>query len=322
MSARPSLVQPIKIARAYDQLAGLLRERITSGDLRVGDRLPSESALAEQAGVSRSTVREALRILEQGGLVERASPRIMVVADRSEGPGFRELRSALRQHNVTFHHLHEAMMTLDPELTRFAAQRADRSEGPGFRELRSALRQHNVTFHHLHEAMMTLDPELTRFAAQRADRSDVKELNEALEAQEEHLGHLAEWSRLDVEFHSMLAEIAANPALVIAREPISQLLMPALYRFMDTRDMAEHATKYHRRIVEEIEVRDPDTAAAVMRRHINDWRTAWERRGLDLHQEIIDFSSTDGGEPHSVEPTGSNEEERWDSSRAPRRSPV
>jgi DNA-binding FadR family transcriptional regulator len=272
------LVQPIKIARAYDQLAGLLRERITSGDLRVGDRLPSESALAEQAGVSRSTVREALRILEQGGLVERASPRIMVVADRSEDPGFRELRSALRQHNVTFHHLHEAMMTLDPELTRFAAQ--------------------------------------------RADRSDVKELNEALEAQEEHLGHLAEWSRLDVEFHSMLAEIAANPALVIAREPISQLLMPALYRFMDTRDMAEHATKYHRRIVEEIEVRDPDTAAAVMRRHINDWRTAWERRGLDLHQEIIDLSSTDGGEPHSVEPTGSNEEERWDSSRAPRRSPV
>ncbi|HEY2056466.1 MAG TPA: FCD domain-containing protein [Solirubrobacterales bacterium] len=278
MSVQPALVQPIKIARAYEQLAGLLRERITSGDLRVGDRLPSESALAEQAGVSRSTVREALRILEQGGLVERASPRIMVVADRSEDPGFRELRRALRQHNVTFHHLHEAMMTLDPELTRFAAI--------------------------------------------RADRSDLKELNEALAEQEKHLGHLAEWSRLDVEFHSMLAEISANPALVIAREPISQLLMPALYRFMDTREMAEHATKYHRRIVEEIEVRDPDTAAAVMRRHINDWRTAWERRGLDLHQEIFDLSSTADSEPRRVESTASNEEERWDSSRAPRRSPA
>ncbi len=278
MSEPSSLVQPIKIARAYEQLAGLLRERITNGDLRVGDRLPSESALAEQAGVSRSTVREALRILEQGGLVERASPRIMVVADRSEGPGFRELRRALGQHNVTFHHLHEAMMTLDPELTRFAAM--------------------------------------------RADRSDLKELNEALVEQEEHLGHLAEWSRLDVEFHSMLAEISANPALVIAREPISQLLMPALYRFMDTRDMAEHATKYHRRIVEEIEVRDPDTAAAVMRRHINDWRTAWERRGLDLHQEILDLSSTADPEPHTVESRDPNEEERWDSSRAPRRSPA
>jgi GntR family transcriptional regulator, transcriptional repressor for pyruvate dehydrogenase complex len=279
MSTRPTLVQPIKIARAYEQLAGLLRERITSGDLRVGDRLPSESALASQAGVSRSTVREALRILEQGGLVERASPRIMVVADRSGDPGFRELQLALRQHNVTFHHLHEAMMVLDPELTRFAAI--------------------------------------------RADRSDIKELNLALAAQEEHLGHLAEWSRLDVEFHSMLADISANPALIIAREPVSQVLIPALYRFMDTRDMAEHATKYHRRIVEEIEVRDPDTAAAVMRRHINDWRTAWEKRGLDLHQEILDLSYTTGSEPNTVNSTDPvEEEEKWDSSRAPRRSPA
>jgi len=280
VTARQGLVQPIKIARAYEQLAGLLRERITSGDLRVGDRLPSESALAEQAGVSRSTVREALRILEQGGLVERASPRIMVVADRSGDPSFRELRRALHQQNVTFHHLHEAMMTIDPELTRFAAI--------------------------------------------RADRSDVKMLHTALEAQERHLDHLAEWSRLDVEFHAMLAEMSANPALIIAREPISQLLLPALYRFMDTREMAEHATEYHRRIISEIEVRDPDTAAAVMRRHINDWRTAWEKRGLDLHQEILDLSYTTDGEPNSVVSTVQDEEEEkpWDSSRAPRRSPA
>src|SRR5690349_15889321 len=111
------LVSQIKIARAYEQLAQLLRERITSGDLHEGDRLPSETALAEQAGVSRSTVREALRILEQDGLVTRRSPRIMVVSDRSEDPVFRELRRELRRRNVTFHHLHEALMTFDPELT-------------------------------------------------------------------------------------------------------------------------------------------------------------------------------------------------------------
>jgi len=121
----------------------------------------------------------------------------------------------------------------------------------------------------------------------------------------------------------MLGEISANPALIIAREPVSQVLMPALYRFMDTRDMAEHATKYHRRIIEEIEVRDPDTAAAVMRRHINDWRTAWEKRGLDLHQEILDLSYTTDSEPNTVISTDPDEEEeKWDSSRAPRRSPA
>ena len=274
------LVQPIKIARAYEQLAGLLRERITSGDLREGDRLPSETALAKQAGVSRSTVREALRILEQGGLVERASPRIMVVADRSDVPAFRELRRELRRRNVTFHHLHEALMTFDPELTRFAAI--------------------------------------------RADHGDLQSLHEQLDAQERHLDHLAEWSRLDVEFHATLAELSANPALIIAREPISQLLLPALYRFMDTREMAEHATSYHRRIVNEIEVRDPDTAAAVMRRHINDWRSSWEKRGLDLHQEILDLSYTTKSEPNTlVSPHQEDqEEEKWASSRAPRRSPV
>jgi GntR family transcriptional repressor for pyruvate dehydrogenase complex len=273
------LVQPIKIARAYEQLAALLRERITSGDLREGDRLPSETALAKQAGVSRSTVREALRILEQGGLVERASPRIMVVSDRSDNPGFRELRRELRRRNVTFHHLHESLMTIDPELTRFAAI--------------------------------------------RADRSDLQSLHEMLEAQERHLDHLAEWSRLDVEFHATMGELSANPALIIAREPISQLLLPALYRFMDTREMAEHATNYHHRIVNEIEVRDPDTAAAVMRRHLNDWRTAWEKRGLDLHQEILDLSYTTKPEPNTVvSPHKEEERETWASSRAPRRSPV
>lgn len=273
------LVQPIKIARAYEQLAGLLRERITSGDLREGDRLPSETALAKQAGVSRSTVREALRILEQGGLVERASPRIMVVSDRSDNPSFRELRQELRKRNVTFHHLHEALSTFDPQLTRFAAI--------------------------------------------RASHSDLEALRQAIEEQERHLDHLAEWSRLDVEFHAMLAEMSANPALIIAREPISQLLLPALYRFMDTREMAEHATNYHRRIVDEIEVRDPDTAAAVMRRHLNDWRTAWEKRGLDLHQEILDLSYTTKSEPNTVVSSHQEEEERpWASSRPPRRSPV
>jgi GntR family transcriptional regulator, transcriptional repressor for pyruvate dehydrogenase complex len=237
----------VRVARAYEQLAALLRERITSGDLRVGERLPSESSLAEQAGVSRSTVREALRTLQEAGLIERASPRVMVVASRTDDPVFRELRHALRRRNVTFHHLHEALVTLEPELARFAAM--------------------------------------------RADAADIASLRDAIAAQERHLDHFKEWSRLDVEFHLAIAEVSANPALIIAREPITQLLLPTLHRFMDSRSMTEHATRYHRRIVGEIEAGDPDTAASVTRRHINDFRTAWEKRGLDFHQEILELDS-------------------------------
>jgi GntR family transcriptional regulator, transcriptional repressor for pyruvate dehydrogenase complex len=244
------IVSTVKVARAYEQLADLLRERITSGDLREGDRLPSETALAEQAGVSRSTVREALRTLEQAGLITRASPRVMVVAKQDEDPAFRELRHELRRRNVTFHHLHEALVTLEPELARFAAI--------------------------------------------RADAGDIREMRAMIAAQEANLDHFKEWSRLDVEFHLAIAETSANPALIIAREPISQVLLPTLHRFMDSIEMTEHATQYHRRMLSEIEAGDADTAAAVTRRHVNDFRVAWEKRGLDFHQEIMQLEAEAG----------------------------
>jgi GntR family transcriptional regulator, transcriptional repressor for pyruvate dehydrogenase complex len=51
------------------QIAAVLRERIVRGELVPGDPLPVEGALIEQLGVSKSVVREALRILEMEGLV-------------------------------------------------------------------------------------------------------------------------------------------------------------------------------------------------------------------------------------------------------------
>jgi GntR family transcriptional repressor for pyruvate dehydrogenase complex len=54
---------------AYQSLADGLREEITSGRLRPGDRLPTEPQLSAQSGLSRSTVREALRLLTSQHLI-------------------------------------------------------------------------------------------------------------------------------------------------------------------------------------------------------------------------------------------------------------
>ncbi|MBO0684496.1 MAG: winged helix-turn-helix transcriptional regulator, partial [Candidatus Dormibacteraeota bacterium] len=54
---------------AYLQVADQLRERILTGKLVAGERLPSEAELCEQFGVSRSTIREALRILSSRHLL-------------------------------------------------------------------------------------------------------------------------------------------------------------------------------------------------------------------------------------------------------------
>lgn len=61
--------QPIGGGRASEAIYDQLRELITSGVLKPGDRLPSERAMMEQLHRSRPTIREALRMLEQGGYV-------------------------------------------------------------------------------------------------------------------------------------------------------------------------------------------------------------------------------------------------------------
>lgn len=55
---------------AYAQIADVLRQRIVSGDLAAGSRLPSEAALCEEFGVVRNTIRRALAALEDEQLIE------------------------------------------------------------------------------------------------------------------------------------------------------------------------------------------------------------------------------------------------------------
>jgi DNA-binding GntR family transcriptional regulator len=64
----------------YDQLAGILRKQIKTGELAPGALLPSESYLQEQYGVSRSTVRRALGILRNEKLVVTITARGTFVA--------------------------------------------------------------------------------------------------------------------------------------------------------------------------------------------------------------------------------------------------
>lgn len=64
------LFEPVPAARTSAAIVGQLRGLIRSGRLPVGSRLPAERDLCEQLGVSRLSVREALRALESSGLVE------------------------------------------------------------------------------------------------------------------------------------------------------------------------------------------------------------------------------------------------------------
>ncbi|MFE4048798.1 GntR family transcriptional regulator [Streptomyces sp. YIM B13518] len=72
------------------EIADILRERIRAGELKAGDRLPTQAELAEEFGVERGTVRQALRALQEDGLLSNVSkgspPRIAEPAPAREEP--------------------------------------------------------------------------------------------------------------------------------------------------------------------------------------------------------------------------------------------
>ncbi|MER6462375.1 GntR family transcriptional regulator [Streptomyces sp. NPDC048409] len=71
------------------EIADALRERIRRGDIKVGDRLPTQAELAEEFGVERGAVRQALRVLQDDGLLANVTkgspPRVAEQATRPLG---------------------------------------------------------------------------------------------------------------------------------------------------------------------------------------------------------------------------------------------
>lgn len=118
------LFQPLVDHPAYRQVAQAIEQRIVDRTLRTGDPLPSESDLARQFGVNRSTIREAIRELETQGLLGRGRGRKRLRVTRPEPHSIsRGLSRALALHDVTFTELWEAMMALEPAAAEHAAAR-------------------------------------------------------------------------------------------------------------------------------------------------------------------------------------------------------
>jgi GntR family transcriptional regulator, transcriptional repressor for pyruvate dehydrogenase complex len=68
-AAGPVQFRPIRTRRAFEEICERIREQLALGVLRPGDKLPPERELAQQLGVSRNVLREALRSLEMAGVL-------------------------------------------------------------------------------------------------------------------------------------------------------------------------------------------------------------------------------------------------------------
>jgi len=124
---RPSSVEVevIELPRAYQAVANSISRRVMSGEWPVGTPLPGEWALAEAFGVTRSTVREAIRVLEQEGLLVRPRGTKQLVVNAPTGVHVSSrMTAAIILQQVTFLELWETMMAIEPAAAEAAARHA------------------------------------------------------------------------------------------------------------------------------------------------------------------------------------------------------
>jgi DNA-binding FadR family transcriptional regulator len=116
-------LSPIQVPKAADVLADSLREQILDGRLRVGAVLPNERDLALQAGLSRASVREALRILEVEGLIATRTGRNggSEVVRPSLATIERSIGIFIRGQNIRLESVLEVREAIEPHAARLAA---------------------------------------------------------------------------------------------------------------------------------------------------------------------------------------------------------
>jgi DNA-binding FadR family transcriptional regulator len=165
-------------------IADELRALIVSGSLAEGASLGRESDLVERFGVSRPSLREALRILEAEGLVSvvRGVRGGVVAHQPDERITARNAALVLQFRNATLGDVHEARTIIEPAAARRVATRR---EG-------------------------------------RADAVDA--LRSGIAKQEEAIEDPLEFARANAEFHALLVSLAGNQTLQVMAEMLNEIV--------------------------------------------------------------------------------------------------
>lgn len=116
--------QPIKIKKIYEEIVEQLKEMISNGELKPGQKLPSERDMAESLGVSRASVREALTTLEAIGILDIRPGEGTFVRETSVSATFAPLAMVLEMEQNPGGQLMEVRRVLETEMAALAAQRA------------------------------------------------------------------------------------------------------------------------------------------------------------------------------------------------------
>ena len=224
---------PADDRRAWESVLAHIEADLLGGRLRPGDRLPGERALAVELGVGRSSVREAIRVLEVLGLIRTAT---------GSGPSAGAIIVALPGGGMS------ALMRLQVAAQGFPV--AD-----------------------VVKTRLVLEASVVTELAEATDRPDLAGPEELLDVMESRELSEAEFLALDAQFHLALAEASGNQVVTAmmaglrtAIEGYARAGVPALVSWPATsaRLMLEH-----RGILAAITAADAEAARRAVQSHIS-----------------------------------------------------
>lgn len=118
----------IVVEKPSDKIINQIKELISSGQLKPGDKLPSERQLSERFAVGRTYVRDAIRKLEFYGILKTLPQSGTVVAGFGISALERLITDVLKLEGTDFHSLVETRVLLETNSARFAAERRTKDD--------------------------------------------------------------------------------------------------------------------------------------------------------------------------------------------------
>jgi GntR family transcriptional repressor for pyruvate dehydrogenase complex len=222
------MFRPVGKPRVAEEIVQQLRGLILRGEYAVGDKLPPERKLAEELGVNRASLREAIKSLEHMGLVKTR-----------QGDGTRVL---------------DFMQTAGVELVSHLIP----GDGmPNLDILTDVL-----------EFRRWFGREVARLAAERATPDDVKKLENVAEQASDPQLDMNELLKLDFEFYVLLAQVARNRVMQLLINTMRSAVMSYAPFFAQFNPAAPAVRKHQRDIIKAVATKDGDGACKVADAHL------------------------------------------------------
>jgi DNA-binding FadR family transcriptional regulator len=224
--------------KQYELVAERLRQRVVHGELQPGERLPNEAVLATDFGVSRATVREALRVLATQSLIRT-----------SKGAGGGSYVTLPSVDGVSEYVQSSISLLADAD---------------------------DVTLEELLEARELLEVPAARLAAERRTEEELERLRDAIPDEPLRLGTQRQFV-YNQDFHLAVIDGCRNALLAIAAQPVFAVLQRNLARSKLGARFHRTINEHHRAIAAAIEAGDADAAGGEMYDHLEYLRPYYER---------------------------------------------